>query len=295
LIRRARWAAGWAALTFLAGIALAGCAPRAVALKGDVAEAVEKGIRSGQGRFDHSLFSRVLETHVREQGSRFDYDALKAHPEDLDAYLEALGKADLPSLSKDELLALLVNAYNAATIRSVLDSFDARHPHGVNSIRDIPEVFTRKSHRIGGYRLSLDNLEHGLIRPLFKDPRVHFVVNCASISCAPLPPQALTGSTLESQLESAARRTLASPDYVRVDGDRLLVTKLLDWFGSDFTTPGFHGAASSIPLYLRKYASEEVARWLDQAGGRRAISFMDYDWSLNRASSIPLPDQPSRN
>ncbi len=268
------------------------CAPRAVALQGQAAEAVRKGIESGNSTFDHSRFSRVLETFNREMGTRFDYAGLKAHPEDLGAYLEAVGQADLSSLSRDELLAFLINAYNAATLQSVLESMDPAHPSGVSSIRDIPEVFTRKTHRIGGYLLSLDNLEHGLIRPLFKDPRAHFVVNCASVSCAPLPPQALTGSGLASQMEYAARRTLSSPDYVRVEGDRLLVTKLLDWFSADFTTQGFHGAEKSLPRYVRKYASQEVARFLDEAGGDPPLAFMDYDWSLNRATRLPLQDQP---
>jgi hypothetical protein len=282
----------WALLACFVALLDLGCAPRAVALQGEAAQAVRQGIESGKGTFDHSRFSAVLEGFTREMGTRFDYEGLKAHPEDLNGYLEALGGANLPGLTRDELLALLINAYNAATLDSVLQSFDTTHPHGVKSIRDIPEVFTRKTHRIGGYLLSLDNLEHGLIRPLFKDPRAHFVVNCASVSCAPLPQQALTGGTLESQLESAARRTLSSPDYVRVEGDRLLVTKLLDWFGADFTTPGFHGAEKSLPRYLRKYASDDVARFLDHAAGDPPLTFMDYDWSLNCTTRPALQDQP---
>ncbi|MCI0567564.1 MAG: DUF547 domain-containing protein [Acidobacteria bacterium] len=284
--------AGWVLLSCLLILVAPGCAPRAVALQGQAALAIRKGIESGNGTFDHSRFSKVLETYSREMGSRFDYEGLKARPEDLNGYLEAVANAGLSGLSRDELLALLINAYNAATLSSILESFDTAHPQGVNSIRDIPEVFTRKTHRIGGYLLSLDNLEHGLIRPLFKDPRAHFVVNCASISCAPLPPQALTGNTLEAQLEYAARRTLSSPDYVRVDGDRLLVTKLMDWFVADFTTQEFHGAEKSLPRYIRKYASEEVAHFLDGAGEDPPLGFMDYDWSLNRATRLPIQDMP---
>lgn len=291
--RRLRWNRSRSViLAFLLVLVTECCAPRAVALQGEAAQAVRQGIESGTGTFDHSRFSAVLETYTRVMGQRFDYEGLKAHPEDLRAYLEAIGKANLSGLSRDELLALLINAYNAATIDSVLQSFDTGHPRGVESIRDIPEVFTRKTHRIGGYLLSLDNLEHGLIRPLFKDPRAHFVVNCASVSCAPLTSQALTGGTLESQLEYAARRTLSSQDYVRVDGNRLLVTKLLDWFGADFTTPGFHGAEKSLPRYLHKYASEDVIRFLDNAGGDPPLAFMDYDWSLNRTTRLPLQDHP---
>ena len=280
------------ALACLAFALLMQCAPRAVALQGEAADAVSKGIESGKEVFDHSALSRVLETYARDLGSRFDYEGLKGHPEDFDTYLAALATVDLSKLSRDELLALLINAYNAYTLQSILQTLTPEHPHGVASIRDIPEVFARQTHVIGGYRLSLDNLEHGLIRPLFKDPRAHFVVNCASLSCAPLPTQALSGSTLDSQLEYAARRTLSSPGYVRVDKDRLMVTKLLDWYGADFVTAGYHGAEKTLPQYIRKYASQEVARWIDAHGGNPSVGFLDYDWSLNRATRPPLQDQP---
>jgi len=278
------------AASILTAVALFACAPRAVALQGEAAAAVRKGIESGRGVFEHHLFERVLRSHAREMGSRFDYEGLKASPEDLNAYLESVARADLPGLSRDELLALLINAYNAYTIQSIVETLGAAHPHGVKSIRDIPDVFSRETHRIGGVSLSLDNLEHGLIRPLFKDPRTHFVANCASLSCAPLPLEALTGGNLESQLEYAARRTLSSPDYVRIKGDRLLVTKLLDWYGADFVAEGYRGAEKSLPRYIRKYASEEVSRFIDAARGDPPYDFMEYDWSLNRATGIRLQD-----
>jgi hypothetical protein len=267
------------------------CAPRAVALQGKAAQAVRKGIESGHQAFDHARFGRVLETYSREMGTRFDYEGLKKEPSDLQGYLDEVARVDLSSLSRDELLALLINTYNAATIDTILESFDPAHPRGVESIRDIPDVFTRRTHRIGGFQLSLDDLEHGLIRPLFKDPRAHFVVNCASVSCAPLPGQALSGRTLGSQLEYAARSTLSSPAYVRLEGNRLRVSKLLDWFAADFTTPGYHGAEKSVALYLRKYASAEVASFVAAHPDPR-ITFMDYDWSLNRATRPPLQDGP---
>jgi hypothetical protein len=278
---------------FLLGFLVSGCsAPRAVALQGDAARAVSKGIESGTAAMDHSRFDSILRQHALEMGSRFDYEGLKRHPEDLDLYLEAVGRADLSSLSRDELMALLVNAYNAFVLRSVLDTFSPGRPHGVKSIREISGVFDRPTHRLGGFKLSLNNIEHNLLRPLFKDPRIHFVVNCASVSCPPLLQEALTGAKLESQLEYAAGRTLSSPDYVRLEGGTLRVTKLLEWYGSDFVDPGFKGAERSLPRYLRRYASEEVARWLDSAGENPPLSFMDYDWSLNRATRIRLQDAP---
>ena len=282
---RMRLAAG-----ILLAMGLLTCAPRAVALQGEAADEVRKGIASGKEFFDHRLFDRVLKSYVSEMGSRFDYRSLSARPGQLQAYLNSLATVRLANLGRDELLALLVNAYNAYTIQSVLETFTPTHPEGATTIREIPNVFARKTHRVGGHLLSLDELEHGLIRPLFKDPRIHFVVNCASVSCAPLPLEALTGGNLESQLEYAARRTLSSPDYLRLDGEKLLVTKLLEWYGDDFVTEGFHGAEKSLPLYLRKYAADPVARAIDAAGGSPPVVFMNYDWSLNRAVKVRLQD-----
>jgi hypothetical protein len=273
---------------------MAACAPRAVAIQGEAAEAVRRGIAKGSGTFDHAALDRVLSRYSRDMGRRFDYDGLGGHPEDLQDYLKAIAGADLASLSRDELLALLINAYNACTIDSILGSAQGTPPRQVASIRDIPEVFARKTHNVGGFKLSLDNLEHGLIRPLFKDPRVHFVINCASVSCAPLPPEALGGSRLEAQLENAVRQTLASPDYLRIEDGKLKLTKLLDWYGIDFVSDGYHGAEKELPGYLRKYAPEEAVRFIDAAGGHPAFEFMDYDWALNRAGTLRLaePSQP---
>jgi uncharacterized protein DUF547 len=286
-VRLLRPGAVWALVT----LSMAGCtAPRAVLLEGDAAQAIRKGIESGVAVMDHSRFDAVVRQHAWETGSRFDYEGLKKDPGDFNLYLEEIGKADLSGLSRDELLALLVNAYNAFVIQSVLDSMTPRLPEGVKSIRDIPQVFERPTHLVGGYRLSLNNIEHNLLRPLFMEPRIHFVVNCASISCPPLLQEALTGGKLESLLEYAARRTLSSPDYVRLEGGRLRVTKLLEWYGSDFVDPRFRGAEKSLPRYLRKYASDEVGRWLDSAGENPPVSFMDYDWRLNRPARIRLQD-----
>jgi len=274
-----------AVLASAALVTILGCgAPSSVALKGGAADAVRLGIRSGRGTMASDRFDRVLKKFAREGGARFDYRGLAADPADLDAYLEEVAKADLTRLSRDELLALLVNAYNAATIRSILETVTPDRPLDVESIRDIPHVFDRTTHRVGGFPLSLDNLEHNLIRPLFKDPRTHFVVNCASRSCPPLPEEAMRGRDLDAQLEGAARRVLSSPDYVRVERGSLRLTKILDWYGADFVTSGYRGAEKSIPGYVRKYASEEVARFIDSAGGRPPVSFLDYDWSLNIAA-----------
>jgi hypothetical protein len=134
----------------------------------------------------------------------------------------------------------------------------------------------------GGESISLNNIEHNILRPFFKDPRVHFAVNCASISCPPLADSAFKGETIDEQLDAAARRTLQSPDYVRVENGTLLVTRILDWYGSDFITPGYRDASDSIADYIGSYGTDEVKQFIRLHSKNIPIEFMPYNWSLNR-------------
>jgi hypothetical protein len=265
-------------------LSLASCqVPRSEAIQGKVADAVERGIAGGRGSFDHAAWDEILRSYARQEGRRFDYAGLKrSELPRLESYLDALGRADLSSLSRDQLMAFLINAYNAYTVKTILDEMSAEGEYRISSIREIPRVFERKVHRMGGFQLSLDNIEHNLLRPFFRDPRVHFAVNCASVSCPPLRPEAFEADRLDEQLEEATRLALSSPDYLRVEGDRLLVTKILDWYGEDFVKDGWRGAEKDLLSYLRKYADQEVRRFIDSRGSRPSLRFMDYDWGLNK-------------
>lgn len=258
--------------------------PPSEAIQGKVAAAVERGMAGGRGSFDHAAWDEILQAYAREGGRKFDYAGLKKKDEArLESYLDSLARVELPTLSRDELMALFINAYNAYTVKSILARVTPEGEYRIASIRTISRVFERQEHVVGGFRLSLDNIEHNILRPLFRDPRVHFAVNCASVSCPPLPPEAFNGGELDRQLEEAMRLALASPDYLRVDGDRLLVTKILDWYGEDFVKEGWRGAERDLASYLRKYASDDVRRFLDSRASPPDIGFIDYDWSLNRS------------
>jgi hypothetical protein len=240
-------------------------------------------MREGRKRFDHGLWDAIVSEYAVEGGRRFDYRGLKREEHRLTTYLDALSTADLESLSGPELEALFLNAYNAFTVRTILDRMTASGEFEIASIRDIPDVFTREAHRVGGFRLSLDQIEHNILRPTFRDPRLHFAVNCASISCPPLPQDAFEGGRLEEQLERATGNVLRNPDYVSVEKDELLLTKILDWYGGDFVNPQYRGSAKSVPDFVAKYASGEVRRFLDERKGDVKVLFREYDWRLNRA------------
>jgi hypothetical protein len=264
-------------------LVLAACGvPDPEPIEGDLASVLERGIREGTAGFDHGAWDEILSRNALENGRRFDYAGLKKEEGLLKDYLDALAEADLETLRGPELEALFINAYNAYTVRTVLDRVREDGGFEIESIRDIENVFTREAHVVGGFRLSLDNIEHNVLRPTFRDPRLHFAVNCASISCPPLPADAFEGDRVEEQLESAARNALASPDYASVEGDALLLTKILEWYGTDFVNPEYRGSEASLPAFVARYANEDVRRFLEERNNEVEVRFREYDWRLNR-------------
>ncbi|GMR23360.1 MAG: hypothetical protein BMS9Abin37_1780 [Acidobacteriota bacterium] len=270
-------------LAVLVAVTSTACgAPRAAPITGDISSALARGIADGSARFDHSSWDELVQRHVRDGGRRFDYVGLKADERQFEAYLGALANADLSALSANEIQALFANAYNAYTIKTILDHVSADGTFDIESIRDVPDVFGRKNHNVGSFSLSLDNMEHNVLRPLFKDPRLHFAVNCASISCPPLPMHAFTGDEIDEQLDTVTKNALTNTDYVSVDGDALLVTKIMDWYGGDFVNPEYTGSEKTLPEFIAKYATDEVRELVATRGDSVTVKFRDYDWGLNK-------------
>lgn len=261
-------------------VAFAGCVPRSEVIEGTLPELIERGRASGTAVFDHSEWDRIVRAHARDRGRRFDYAGMKREEAALDAYLSDLASAEIPSLPGNELAALFINAYNAYTVKTILDGMTQNGDFEIESIREIPEVFGVAVHPVGGHTLSLDDMEHGVLRPIFRDPRVHFAVNCASLSCPPLAEHAFTGAALEEQLEAATLRTLGDPDYVRVEDGTVVLTKILDWFGDDFTDPGNRGAEPTVAAFAARYSPDARAALDDNENA--PVRFLDYDWALNR-------------
>lgn len=260
-----------------------GCgAPASKPIQGEIAEAVERSIEAGSGTFDHSIWDRLLAEGTKNGFA--DYRYFQKNRSDLDAYLDAVARADLGSLAPKELHALLINAYNSLTVRAILD-----HPH-VSSIQEIDGVWTRLKHTVGGFEVTLDEIEHNIIRPFFRDPRIHFAVNCASYSCAPLTPWAFTGERLNEQLEEVTRAFLRNEANVRVENGTLYLSRYFEWYGDDFVSEGWEPRAESIEEFAARYATPETAEAIRQQGDRLRTRFLDYDWSLN-AATPPDPDR----
>lgn len=240
----------------------------------------------------HAEWTAVLKTHSRGMG--LDYGSLLKKRAGLDQYttsLEQVSAAQFKKWSRDERFAFWINAYNAYTIQLIIDHYP------LASIRDIGDkerdawhqVFIPLGHLHAGTQdkqISLDDIEHKILRPQFKDARVHAAVNCASIGCPPLAKSAFTGRELEEQLTAQTRAWLANTAQNRFDAKEKTahVSKLFEWFGDDFKKD-----AGSLAKWLAKYAPRQHAGWL--AEGAIKIQFQDYDWKLN---DVPKPVSAGR-
>jgi hypothetical protein len=243
--------------------------------------------------FDHEYrsYATVLKAYVR--GARVDYAALEADQASLDRVVaefdspEAQGEA---GWTREQRMAFWINAYNALTLRAVVDHYPIRSRWFTraprNSIRQIDGVWTELRWRAAGRTVTLDDIEHVILRPTFKDARVHFALNCASISCPQLGEEPYRAHTLTAQLVTAARRYLGGPEGVRVMGDTLHVSSIFKWYGDDFieqyapVVPGSRSAGErGILGALVQYGPSAAA---DRArSGRSPIRYLSYDWSLN--------------
>lgn len=226
---------------------------------------------------DHTAWEILLWRHVDEDG-RVDYHAWhSAERSALDAYLQRLAAADVSRLTKQEALVFWINAYNACVVKGVLD----RYP--IRSVKDVPGFFDRIACRVAGESLTLNAIEtRG--RQL-GDWRIHFALVCASSSCPSLRREAYVAGQLDEQLTEQTRNFLADPQRgMRVESQRLRLSKIFDWYKTDFIPAselGWLGRLTPEKLLLRlePYLDRQVTQAIRSR--RLAVGFLDYDWSLN--------------
>lgn len=239
---------------------------------------------SGQ-KIDHETWDRLLKQHVVSHPSRINrirYQDVRADDQKLlKNYSQFLQGISISSYNRKEQLAYWINLYNALTIDLILSRFP------VASIRDInisPGLFERgpwgaKLLTVEGEKLSLDDIEHRILRPIWKDPRLHYAVNCASLGCPNLPPAAYTGDNTEALLEKGAKEFINHGRGVALTGSKLKVSSIYVWFQEDFG-----GDAEGLMEHWRNYADPPLAAALENyQGGLRH----DYDWRLNGVDIKP--------
>ena len=234
---------------------------------------------SNTATIDHQPWQDILDGYLRTDHpsgvNRFDYGALKANEEDrqkLGGYLQALAQMDPRTYAKAEQMAYWINLYNALTVFVIVP----RYP--VDSIKDIKSgiidfgPWNLELIPVQGEKLTLNNIEHGILRPIWQDPRIHYAVNCASIGCPNLASEAYRADNLERLLEQGAAAYVNHPRGAQVTDGELLISSIYDWFKVDFG-----GTDEGVLAHLAQYAQPELASQLEGFD-----SFDDdYDWSLN--------------
>ncbi|MEE4298104.1 MAG: DUF547 domain-containing protein [Pseudomonadales bacterium] len=230
--------------------------------------------------FDHGpwqdFLDRYLVTDTANGIHLVRYGAVSAEDRrSLDAWLEALAGTDPRGASRDAQMAYWINLYNGLTVQLILE-----HPE-VESIREISSglfsfgPWDLELTRVAGQDLTLNDIEHRILRPLYRDPRIHFAVNCASLGCPDLAAEAYTATNLEALLERGARTYVNHPRGVTLEGRRLTLSSIFDWYRGDFPS-----GRAALLAWLADYAEPELGAALRAFDGRLRHA---YDWNLNAA------------
>lgn len=220
----------------------------------------------------HQLWDQLVKVHVKPNGM-VDYKGFIRDKAKLESYLKLLSAnaPDRKTWSKNQQLAYWINAYNAFTVKLIVDHYP------VKSIRDlgpelkipmIKDVWHYKFFKIGGVESSLDEIEHSILRKEFDEPRIHFAINCASISCPPLLNEAFVSERIEAQLTKVATTFINDPSRNKITADQAQISSIFSWFKGDFTKKG------TLIDFLNTYSKVKLKP-------SAKISHLDYNWNLN--------------
>lgn len=249
---------------------------------------VALAVTASAGQLDTDAYARVLDHFVTAEGT-VRYVALQAAPADLDRTLARLAATTTPELEampEDDRIAFWINAYNAITLRTIIDHYPIRATGGLSalrypssSIRQISGAWSDRDWVVAGRKMSLDDIEHDTLRKRFDDPRVHMALVCAAVGCPPLRTEPYEGDRLDEQLDDQARRYLASPAGLRVEkgGREVAVSAIFKWFDDDFDSAG------GVRGFLARHAPDAARTAL--ARRKTKITYLDYDWSLNEVQA----------
>jgi len=262
-------------------VAIAACLFPAAGL----ADTTPKPLAESQVPAEHADWSSLLRAYVKASSdgiTRVDYAGLAASPKDraaLNAYIERFADADL-SARTDENFAAWANLYNAVTVRHIVE----RYP--VKSIKEgyLTGPWKEVKVRAGGSEVSLDAIEHKILRKTWGTPEVHYAINCASYSCPNLPAKAWEASNLKKDLDAAARAYVNHPRGVTVTSKGLTASEIYNWFEADFG-----GSKEKVVAHLLQYAEPDLAK---KIRANPKIVRYQYNWSLNDAAKLKKSVKP---
>ena len=210
---------------------------------------------------DHGSWDSILRNFVSSSG-QVNYSGLKNSKSTLEAYLTELQRFPPQSgWSRNQIMAYWINAYNAYTVKLIVDNYPLK------SITDLHggKPWDVKWIKLGDKTYSLNNIENDILRPTYKDARIHFAVNCAARSCPPLLNRAWTAANLEGNFERQARAFINNRQYNQIGSQAISISKIFDWYGGDF---------GNLIGYLNKYSKIQI-------DAKATVGYMEYDWRLN--------------
>ncbi len=223
-----------------------------------------------------SLLSTLSVTIFTEQADAFlshhvsdgkvDYAGIAQNHSQIDELYQQIGKMSLKGASDAEKKAFYINAYNLITIHQITEHYPVKSP------MDVKGFFDQKKHTVAGERFTLNELEKKKLLEPYQDPRIHFVLVCAAVSCPPLANFAYQADKLDEQLDEKTRQALNSDSFVRVKKDQKKVelSKIFDWYQSDFTRD-----QASLIAYVNRYRDQKIP-------ASYQVSHYEYDWDLNQ-------------
>lgn len=224
---------------------------------------LQSGSDNSEQIVDHSTWDDLLKKHVKENGL-VDYKGFKNDREKLDKYLKMLSSQNpTEDWGSNELLAYYINLYNAYTVDLILRNYP------VKSIKDIDSPWTKEFVKVGDTEISLGGIENSVLRKM-SEPRIHFAINCASISCPKLMNWAYTANKIDQQLDKATKEFINS-DNNEISANSAQLSSIFDWYKKDYTESGM-----SLIEYVNQYSSTKI-----NSGAK--ITYKDYNWDLNEA------------
>lgn len=220
----------------------------------------------------HQLWDELVKANVSPDG-RVNYKGFIQSRSKLEQYLNLLSMnaPDRKTWSKNEQLAYWINAYNAFTVKLIVDNYPTKSIRDLGPKLKIPmvsDVWHYKFFKIGGVDSSLDEIEHSILRKEFDEPRIHFAINCASVSCPPLLNEAFLADKLEIQLQKVATTFINDSSRNKISKDAIQVSQIFSWFNGDFTKKG------TLIDFLNRYSKVKISP-------NAKVSHLDYNWNLN--------------
>lgn len=212
-----------------------------------------------------AFFSKMdafLNTYVKN--GRVDYDAIKSNMTDLQTLIDDAKKINVGSDQPKVYQAFWINAYNLLVIKSVVDNYPLKSP------LDVKGFFDGKKHEVGGTKITLNDIENKLLRGNFKnEARFHFVLVCAGLGCPPIIDSAYLPNTLDEQLQSQTVKAINDPNFIRLNGNKVKISQIFEWYKEDFTRGGM-----KLADFIDQYREEKLP-------AKAKLSYYPYDWTLN--------------